>query len=385
VPAKPRFALVSTYHHPTRDSVERMLTAAFPEFEIDNFSVLDVLKRHRAWIAPNLWHVAAEYGREIVRRRTTVRHGYFRTTYAFTRLHAAMRQLIDPEVHAFSFQTQSLYDTSVPGVPHFIYTDHTHLSNLHYPEFDRKTFRPAAWVALERTIYQNATAVFTRSTNIAADLVRFYDVPADKIECVYAGSNVSLGRCDVPEDVRYGKRRILFVGIDWVRKGGPDLIAAFRRVLERYPDAHLTIAGAEVRVDLPNCTVVGNVSAEQLARHYAEASVFCLPTRLEPFGIAFVEAMMHGLPIVATRVGAVPDMVQDGVNGYLVNPGEADALAQALCKVLADPEHCRALGRRGHERATRLYAWPKTGERIRARIMQIIVKNEALAQRTVAL
>jgi glycosyltransferase involved in cell wall biosynthesis len=367
-----QMALVSTYAHPTRDSIERMLTAAFPEFQVENFSVTEVLKRHREWIAPNLWHVAAEFGGEIARRRLSLREGYFRTTYAFTRLHEAMRQLIDPQRHAFSFQMQSLYDTSVPGVPHFIYTDHTHLSNLHYPGFDRRSLRSPAWLALERTVYENAAVVFTRSTDVAADLTRFYNIPASKVECVYAGSNVDVSHCGPPDNAGYSNQRILFVGVDWKRKGGPELLDAFKEVLRRYPKAHLTIAGADVSVDLPNCTVLGQVSSQQLARHYAQSSIFCLPTRHEPFGIAFVEAMMHRLPVVATRVGAVPDMVDDGVNGYLVSPGDARALEQALCKLLADPTHCEALGGRSYQKAADLYTWPSTGQRIRARIIRIL-------------
>jgi glycosyltransferase involved in cell wall biosynthesis len=367
-----RIALVSTYDHPTRDSIERMLTAAFPEFQIENFSVVDVLKRHRQWIAPNLWHVATEYGREIARRRLSLREGYSRTTYAFTRLHRAMRRLIDPKRHAFSFQMQSLYDTSVPGVPHFIYTDHTHLSNLHYPDFDRSALRSPAWLALERTVYENATVVFTRSTDVAADLTRFYNIPPAKVECVYAGSNVDVSHSGPPDNAGYSNQRILFVGVDWKRKGGPELLEAFKEVLQRYPKAHLTIAGADVRVDLPNCTVLGRVSAQQLAQHYAQSSIFCLPTRHEPFGIAFVEAMMHRLPLVATRVGAIPDMVDDGGNGYLVRPGDPQALVQALCKLLADPAHCQALGQRSYQKAADLYTWPRTGQRIRARIMGVL-------------
>jgi glycosyltransferase involved in cell wall biosynthesis len=112
-----------------------------------------------------------------------------------------------------------------------------------------------------------------------------------------------------------------------------------------------------------------------LARHYAESSIFCLPTVHEPFGIAFVEAMMHRLPVVATRVGAVPDMVDDGVNGYLVSPGDARALAEALCKLLADPAHCGALGARGYQKAAHLYTWPRTGQRIRARIMRTLAER----------
>src|SRR5262249_38544131 len=151
--------------------------------ELENFSIIEIMKRHRGWIAPNLWYVAREYGRAIASRRATLRDSYFRTTYAFRRLHAAMRACIKPQRHTFSFQMQSLYDTSVPGVPHFIYTDHTHLSNLQYPDFDRRTLRSPQWLALERTIYENATAVFTRSTDVAADLTHFYNISPSKIEC----------------------------------------------------------------------------------------------------------------------------------------------------------------------------------------------------------
>jgi len=371
MPATPRIALVSTYSHLTRDSIERMLKSTFPEFEVDTIPIVEVVKGHREWIAPNLCYVGKEYGREIARRHTTLRNAYFSTTYAFTHLHAAMRRFIDPDRHLFSFQMQSLYNTSVPGVPHFVYTDHTHLSNLHYRDFDRTALRSRRWLDLERTIYETAKTVFTRSTDVAADLTRFYEIPADKVECVYAGSNVPVGDFGVGINDGYRNQRILFVGIEWQRKGGPELLEAFKCVLKSYPKAHLTIAGANVRVgvDVPNCSVLGNVPPHELSRLYAESSVFCLPTRREPFGIAFVEAMMHRLPVVGTRVGAVPDMVEEGVNGYLVEPEQPDALATALCRLLAAPETCREFGQRGYEKAIQRYTWQKTGERIRARIL----------------
>jgi glycosyltransferase involved in cell wall biosynthesis len=119
------------------------------------------------------------------------------------------------------------------------------------------------------------------------------------------------------------------------------------------------------------------VSTDQLPQLYHESSVFCLPTRREPFGIAFVEAMLHGLPIVATRVGALPDMVQDGSNGYLVEPGDPEALARALCTLLADPGHCRRLGQSSFDRASTFYTWPAVGQRIRARILRVLAQLNA--------
>jgi glycosyltransferase involved in cell wall biosynthesis len=118
------------------------------------------------------------------------------------------------------------------------------------------------------------------------------------------------------------------------------------------------------------------VNASELSRYYAESSIFCLPTRREPFGIAFVEAMMHRLPIVGTRVGAVPDMVEDGVNGILVEPGKAEPLARALCTLLDSPALCQQFGRRGYEKAVERYTWAGTGQRIRKRILSEIGVSE---------
>jgi glycosyltransferase involved in cell wall biosynthesis len=367
---KGRIALVSTYAHLSRNSMERMLKAGFPEYEVDNFSVDEIVKHNRFWIPQNLWYVAKECGLELFRGQTRPRHAFFRTTHAFGRLHAAMQQLIRPDRHLFSFQMQSLYNTSAPGVPYFVYTDHTHLSNLNYPDFDRRQLRSQEWIDLERSIYDCATVVFTRSTDVQADLGKYYGVPAAKIECVYAGSNVDVETAGEPNNNGYSNKRILFVGVDWLRKGGPELAAAFSTVLESHPDAHLTIAGSATPLNVPNCTVLGQVSASELSRYYAEASIFCLPTRREPFGIAFVEAMMHRLPVVGTRVGAVPDMVDDGVNGFLVEPGQSDTLARALCTLLDSPDKCRQFGQSSFEKAVARYTWAGTGQRIRNRILK---------------
>jgi glycosyltransferase involved in cell wall biosynthesis len=81
--------------------------------------------------------------------------------------------------------------------------------------------------------------------------------------------------------------------------------------------------------------------------------------------------MLHGLPIVVTHVGALPDMVQDGSNGCLVDPG---APARALCTLLADPSHCRRPGRSSFDRASTFYTWPAVGQRIRARILRVLAQ-----------
>ena len=373
--ARDTIALISTYIHPSGDSVGRMLRGAFPEFRFETFSILNIVKEQRRWLDPNLWHMLREYGTGITRGLIPARTRYFQTTYLFERIRDELRRRIDPARHVFSFQMQSQYDTSSGAVPHFIYTDHTHLSNLASPYFDRRLLRPKRWIALERTIYQNATRIFTRSSDVSADLVNLYDVEPQKVSCVYTGSNVHVSPEVAPTRPPYGARRILFVGGDWERKGGPVLVEAFRRVREELPDAQLTVIGCNPIVDVPGCTVLGQVWLDDVSAHYGSASVFCLPTRLEPFGIAFVEAMMHRLPIVATRTGAVPDMVEEGVNGRLVETGDSEGLAQALLEVLRDEAIARAYGEASHRRAVERYTWERVGQRMREAILPTLVSE----------
>ena len=371
-------AFISTYEHPSRDSIERTLRQAFPEYRFENISLLEVIKAHKTWLLPNLIAVAAQFGPRILKRRASVRDSYFLTTYLFRQIKKAMSSYIDPQRHVFSFQTQSLYDTSVPGIPHFIYTDHTHLSGTRSPYFDPQFLRSDAWIALERTIYSNAACVFTRSSGVTADLASLYSIDPGQVACVYAGSNVPLDEELALANQGYGNGHILFVGSDWERKGGPELLRAFAIVREKFPQSRLTIAGAQPQVGEPNVDVVGGLSLTELAKYYADAAIFCLPTRLEPFGIAFLEAMAYRLPIVATKVGAVPDMVMQNVNGLLVEPGDFEGLAAALMELLASPEKCARFGEAGHQHARENYTWERVGQRMRERILPILRRQAAI-------
>jgi glycosyltransferase involved in cell wall biosynthesis len=372
LPRRDSIAFISSYEHPSRDNIERTVSRAFPEYRLEHVRVFDLIKKHRHWHLPNLYHLAAEFGGKIATRDAGVRDSYFRTGYLFHRIREAMVKIIDPERHVFSFQVQSLYDTSVPGVPNFVYTDHTHLSNLAYSFFDPRKLRPPCWVSLETTIYQNAARIFTRSHNIAADLIKHYATSPDKIACVYAGANVPVASSYQAANDGYANKRILFVGGDWVRKGGPILAAAFEQVLRIHPDAHLTIAGTSPNLKLPNCLVLGKLSLTELSAHFAQAAIFCLPTRVEPFGVAILEAMLHKLPVVASELGAIPDMVQEGVTGHMVPPGDPRQLAQTLIDLLHNPDRCRRLGEAGYSLASARYTWPAVGARFRTEVVNFL-------------
>jgi glycosyltransferase involved in cell wall biosynthesis len=221
------------------------------------------------------------------------------------------------------------------------------------------------WIAVEKEIYQNAALNFTMSRNIAQSIREDYSCAPGKVAAVGAGASAPPV---VTVERRSWNKRILFVGVEWERKGGPLLIDAFREVLKAHPDAHLTIAGSSPDVDVSNCTVLGRLPLAEMSRQYGEASIFCLPTRIEPFGIAFLEAMMNRLPIVATRIGAIPELVIPGENGHLVEPGAAEPLARALIDLLDHPGRCLEMGEKGHRIAMRDYTWETVGRKIRAHV-----------------
>jgi glycosyltransferase involved in cell wall biosynthesis len=110
--------------------------------------------------------------------------------------------------------------------------------------------------------------------------------------------------------------------------------------------------------------VLGRCPVDEVHRHYERADVFCLPTRREPFGVAFVEALHYGLPVVATRIGAVPDLVEHGVNGFLVDVGDVDGLATHLDRLLGDAALRHRMGMAGEQRARDRYTWAAVARRI---------------------
>jgi len=353
---------------PTNVTLEEVLRNSFPEYEIDIIDVGSLLRRDRIFYFLALLAALKDYGSDILHGRKQLRECMRRTPFYFVHVKKILARIVTPEKYEFSFQIQSLFDGSCPGVRHFVYTDHTHLANLYCQDFDKSKLFPERWITLEKSIYLNAEKVFTRSEHISKSVIEQYGCPAAQVNCVYAGSNATHSLPALNEK-DYSNPNILFVGLDWHRKGGPTLVNAFMKVLEAYPEAQLTIIGAAPDIQIPNCTVVGKVSLEDVSKYYEKATIFCMPTHLEPFGIVFVEALTYKLPIIATNIGAIPDMVLDDVNGYLLEPGDVDGIARRLIEMVGNPEKCKEFGQKGYELAMERYNWDIVGDRFRENIL----------------
>lgn len=373
VPVKPRFAVISLNPSPPAPVATRSTLAAlkevFPDYEMDVIYVTDQIGRSPLTLATAAAVASVTNAPGLLRRRKLLKRAIFRTPYIFRWIRRRLAREITPAAYKFSIQIQSLFDASVPGLPHFVYTDHVHLENLKFKGFGSSDLYSRAWIDCEREIYRNAATIFTWSSNVSRALVEDYGIEATRVERVNAGSNAAVPEARPVEAERYARKKILFVGSDWKRKGGPMLLEAFRAVRIRHPDATLTLVGeGPETIDIPGVEHVGRIPLAALPVYYADASIFCMPTSREPFGSVFVEAMWQQLPIVATRVGALPDIVEDGVNGFLVPPGAADRLAEHLSTLLDDPHLCATMGQAARDRAESGYDWPAVARRIRRRI-----------------
>lgn len=227
-------------------------------------------------------------------------------------------------------------------------------------------------LAYERRIYDALDLIFPMSEWLRRSFIEDFGQSPDKVIMVGAGPNI--GQPEVPQR-DWSQPRLLFVGRDFTRKGGGILLDAFRRVHAQRPDAELTIVGppeappSQHGVRFVPPIERSSASAEEALRVlYADATVFVMPSLFEPFGIAFLEAMAHGLPVVATTACAMPEIVKDGVTGALAPPGDAIALADRILDLLSDAGRLRAMGEASRQRQLALYTWDRVGEHVRSAV-----------------
>ncbi len=317
---------------------------------------------------PELVKASASMG--INEARRSYRQIALRSRSNLTRLENEIRKTCDRHTFDCTLTFQTLFPIPPTGKPNFIYTDHAILTNHYYPDGDVAIKRWEDWLPAERALIEDAALIFTMSTHVSDSLIEFYNVPADRVRCVGAGFNARKSVID-SDDVEPSKS-ILFVGFDWERKGGPQLVEAFARVRETQPDARLIIVGCEPDIAQPGVEVLGVVPLERVGELMAEACCFCMPSLREPFGLVYLEAMNAGLPVVALNLGAPRDLVENGVTGFLVEPFDITALAGALEKLVANSKLCAMMGCRARERVAREFTWEVTQKRMSQAIREVM-------------
>jgi len=213
-------------------------------------------------------------------------------------------------------------------------------------------------------------------------------VSPEKIEVVYNGVNVSLfSEVTKRTEENVGKRdeasgpNVLFVGHLSVAKGFKDLLETAPEVLAQCPnvkfiivgewlkeernimvDAHgrsLQVSGVDeawrrVEEDEKLCKhfhMVGTVEGTRKLEIFSQADIFVLPSYSEGFPLSILEAMAAGLPVISTPVGAIPEIIEDEVNGLLIHPGRSDELAKAIVRLAENKKLRECMGAANMEQA----------------------------------
>ena len=299
-------------------------------------------------------------------------HHRWNTVYAFdqhSREAGALLARLDPQPDLV-LQNGALFAPGrPPRLPYVLLLDNTCLLAERQPpvpeaEIGRFIQFGESWISRERAAYQGAAGIATFSELVRQSLIDDYGVDPARVCVTGAGANI------IPRDVEARTddgRTLVFVGKDgWRRKGGPILLRAFALLRRERPDLRLLLAGPTEEIaaqeGVENLGLVSLARVEELLR---KATIFVLPTLREPFGIAFLDAMLCKAPCVGTDVGAVPEILGDA--GVVVPPADALALASALSGLLNDPARRAAMGEAGRRRVLeRGYLWPEVGKRLDA-------------------
>jgi len=257
-----------------------------------------------------------------------------------------------PDVlHLYTQNTGWLSTATMRRIPTVVSIDATNRQNAYrLPQRHPTRFTPltvAVGHPWERRVFEASRAIVAHS-RWAADAVIRYGISPERVHVVPFGIDVDVQVARIPHD---GLPRIVFVGTSMNRKGGWRLLDIWRRSLSDVsrlvlvtPETVPAIEGVEAHADV-------RPGDGKLARILAEADVFVMPSEIDAFGYAILEAMAASLPVVAPGQAAVPELVDNGVTGLVVPPGDDDALAVALRRLVSDGSEREEMGAFGRQRA----------------------------------
>ncbi|MCX6139696.1 MAG: glycosyltransferase family 4 protein [Candidatus Kapabacteria bacterium] len=267
----------------------------------------------------------------------------------------------------------SIGDNGPADKPLYLYQDY---SFGHALESFRQTHQmPVGWehfpvhalerrAAMQAQTYASSAGVFTMSKWNADFLVRSGLVHSTRVHVVHCGINVPV---EAPSDIAFEHKRsrdervLLFAGRDFYRKGGDLVLQSFehaKRISSR--PLRLVVAGPKswpMSGPVPeHVHFIGDASFGTLREHMRNADAMVMPSRFEAFGIVFAEALAAGTPVIGRNAFAMPEMIENGRNGYLIEDDDTIALAELMVRVVEDDEmawHCR----RDSENIAAKFSW----------------------------
>ena len=197
-------------------------------------------------------------------------------------------------------------------------------------------------------------------------------VPREKVR--YIPNGVDVDEFSPPSSNPPAPHRLLWVGRMSVEKGLHILIEAMREVLREFPHAQLTLVGdgpekstieqliKEYQLE-KHVHLEGLCSHQEVSRYFKRAHVFVLPSLREGFPLVVLEALASGVPCIASNVGGLKAVVEDGVNGYLVSPSNMKELSLKVIELLNNPDVLKEMGESARNTIADHYSWGSIADR----------------------
>lgn len=236
------------------------------------------------------------------------------------------------------------------------------------PWVPRKAEQPA-FMDLERSLYQSARTVFTGARYVQDYMRRDYGVAPDRLALGGGGADdFFIENMPAAPEVA-SRKNMIMVGWDYGMKGGPTAVQALTLARKVIPDLTLTLVGPPLAEppDTPGLIKIGPLrDRARLLQLYREADLFILPTLYDTFGFVICEAMSQGLPCISTDFNAIPELIEEGVNGYLVPRHDPVALAAKIVTYYADSGNRTRMGSASMRKVRERYTWDHVADHLLA-------------------
>jgi glycosyltransferase involved in cell wall biosynthesis len=254
------------------------------------------------------------------------------------------------------------------GVRHYLYCDHTWaLSRLHHVLARRYTARAMrAFEEGERTALAQMTHIFTFGRYVRENLIAHYGLAPSRVTAVGSG----MGAIEPYAGPKhYDRPRLLFVAKHLFQaKGGVLLLEAFAKVRQSRPDATLTIVGSgQSRRFVPPTRGIAffdHLPWSDLQRLYRESTLLVQPMLNDPWGQVYLEAMMSLTPVMGLARNGLPELVDGGRHGFLIDRADSNALAQGILCALSDPGRLERIAAAAQRYVLATHSWDLVAERM---------------------
>jgi glycosyltransferase involved in cell wall biosynthesis len=218
--------------------------------------------------------------------------------------------------------------------------------HCHSGKFDQFYHEERDW---QKTLIRKVLSLSDRVVILSPHWIPFFSqlVPSSKLKVLENAVSLSFYQSKRGQFPKALEPTILFAGLLTENKGIFDLMAIVPELVKKFPSVKVLLAGSgdvqRIQAVLQSGHIEGSVQflgwvdPQQLIGLYHQSHLFVLPSYYEGLPMVLLEAMACGLPIIATRVGGIPELVEEGENGILIHPGDREALLNAVARLLDDP------------------------------------------------